>query len=648
MRKILLAALAAVIAASLGVGLAVAAVHKHPLSHAGNGARRAQSVAGHPVLLGDANIGATSDGGKGSSEAFGYTASVTGTATSMNAYLTSKTGAGLGLYADNGSKPGVLLNSCTLTWNTPGWTSCPLVKGVAITAGTRYWIVVYAGSSWKTVTYRDTVANGTSLDYSGTGLANPYSTSHQWHNDPASLYVGGTTGTTTSTTTTPTTTSTTPTTTTTTPTTTTTTPTTTTTTPTTSTTSTTTTTPPPPPPAGCTKTDSNLASVASDEASAGNGDTICIAPGSYGALTLSGGHTAAVTVKAANGYGSVTVTSLSLGAAANFVNVDGLIVAGPTQVGLPFNSDNAPSNVQITNTDSEGFSLNAGGANYLFDHDFSHDGPYGFLLSGSQHPWPGAPAVSSASWPRIKNVTISNSSITRPQADAFQVKGYENLTITHNDIYNVVQNGNHNDGVQTVFGGMNLTITHNVFRDGNVELFMLKDGTDEGTNVISDNLAFNNSSANNPACGGCGTDVAGADVGPVNATIEHNTFVDPPLVLHNMSGGGDGNPDYLPVSNVTVDHNVISMFRPQDDVNGDTEGVFSSHMTESNDIFGTWSANWLPAGPGTTFNAPAFKCGSACGSGTGQSEDYELASNPNGIGIDWNPATQTYGPAAGQ
>jgi hypothetical protein len=382
---------------------------------------------------------------------------------------------------------------------------------------------------------------------------------------------------------------------------------------------------------------------------ASNGDTICIAPGSYGALTLSGGHTAAVTVKAATGYGSVTVTSLSLGAAANFVNVDGLIVAGPTQVGLPFNSDNAPSNVQITNTDSEGFSLNAGGANYLFDHDFSHDGPYGFLLSGSQHPWPGAPAVSSASWPRIKNVTISNSSITRPQADAFQVKGYENLTITHNDIYNVVQNGNHNDGVQTVFGGMNLTITHNVFRDGNVELFMLKDGTDEGTNVISDNLAFNNSSANNPACGGCGTDVAGADVGPVNATIEHNTFVDPPLVLHNMSGGGDGNPDYLPVSNVTVDHNVISMFRPQDDVNSNTEGVFSSQMTESNDIFGTWSANWLPAGPGTTFNnAPAFKCGSACGSGTGRSEDYQLASNPNGIGIDWNPATQTYGPAAGQ
>lgn len=191
MRKFLLAVLVAVIAAFLGVGLAFASVHSR-MSHA--------AVSGGSVLLGSTAVASVSDGGRGSSEAFGYTASVSGVAANLGAYLTSKTGVALGLYADKASKPGSLLDSCSLASNTAGWVSCSLSKGVAVVSGTRYWIVAYAGSASKTISYRDTGSGGSNLDYSGTALSSPYVTNHQWSSNPASLYVGGVASTSSSTT----------------------------------------------------------------------------------------------------------------------------------------------------------------------------------------------------------------------------------------------------------------------------------------------------------------------------------------------------------------------------------------------------------------------------------------------------------------
>jgi hypothetical protein len=321
MRKFLLAVLVAVIAASLGVGLAFASVHKRAPSKAGSAALHANALASDPVLLGDSSVAGTSDGGKGTSESFGYTATTTGTATNLNAYLTSKTGAGLGLYATSGSKPGALLGSCSLASNTVGWMSCNLSKGVAITAGTRYWIAVYAGSASKTIAYRDMGSKGSNLDYSGTGRANPYAIVHQWSSNPASLYVGGTTGTTTSTTTTPTTTTTTPTTTT------------TTTTPTTSTTTSTTTTAPPPRPSGaivgvaadpvstCAETVSAASGLDAALSSAPAGSTVCLQKGTtFGNISFDTVSTKAVTV---DGQGD-TVGGVSVDAAISNLTIQGM------------------------------------------------------------------------------------------------------------------------------------------------------------------------------------------------------------------------------------------------------------------------------------------------------------------------------------
>jgi hypothetical protein len=129
-----------------------------------------------------------SDGGTGTSEAFGYTAGQSGTATSISVYLTR-----LALYADASGKPGALLDRATLSSNASGWVTAPLAGGVQVIQGTRYWLVIAAYSSYRTVTYRDAGNSGSSLDYSGYGVRNPYSIAAQWHSNPASVYLSGTT-----------------------------------------------------------------------------------------------------------------------------------------------------------------------------------------------------------------------------------------------------------------------------------------------------------------------------------------------------------------------------------------------------------------------------------------------------------------------
>lgn len=193
-------------------------------------------------LLGNSTVQSSHDGGQGTSEAFGYTATTSGTATSISVYLDTTDGVSVGLYADSSGRPGSRLAQASVSSNPAGWVTVPLSGGPSLTSGTRYWVAIAAPSSTAQIGYRDDGTSGSTLDYSGAGLANPYSVQHQWNSNPASVYVSGaasSSGTTTTTTTTTSATSTTPTTSTT---------TTTSTTPTTSTTTTTTAPAPPPPP----------------------------------------------------------------------------------------------------------------------------------------------------------------------------------------------------------------------------------------------------------------------------------------------------------------------------------------------------------------------------------------------------------------
>jgi hypothetical protein len=170
--------------------------------------------------------------------------------------------------------------------------------------------------------------------------------------------------------------------------------------------------------------------------SAPDGSTICISDGSYGDLNLTASRTSYVTIAAANGFGHVTLSGLTVSCGASFLHFDGLTITSNSIFGGSINSGCGPHDMQVTNSDSLGWDVEAGSQNLLFDHDSSHDGPYGWLLNGSRYPVSGG-CCQTANYPLIQNVTIQNSTVARPGADSFQIKGFNGVTIANNDITQV-------------------------------------------------------------------------------------------------------------------------------------------------------------------------------------------------------------------
>jgi hypothetical protein len=148
------------------------------------------SAAQASTLFGTTSIEGTSDLLTGThSEAFRYESPVSGTASAVELYLTSTTGAKVALYGESEGKPKALLGSGQVTSNTAKtWVSISLSSGVTIAKGTHYWIALEPVSGGK-VNFRDHAAGAT--DYEGSGLANPWSTIETYPDGPMSAYVTG-------------------------------------------------------------------------------------------------------------------------------------------------------------------------------------------------------------------------------------------------------------------------------------------------------------------------------------------------------------------------------------------------------------------------------------------------------------------------
>lgn len=146
------------------------------------------------TLFGTTTIQSTSDSLTGThSEAFRYESSIAGTASAIEIYLTSTTGAKVALYSESSSKPASLLASGHVSSNTTKtWVSIPLESSVAIAKATHYWIALEPSSGGK-VNFRDH-ATGGATDYEGNGFANPWSTIETYSNGPMSAYVTGEAG----------------------------------------------------------------------------------------------------------------------------------------------------------------------------------------------------------------------------------------------------------------------------------------------------------------------------------------------------------------------------------------------------------------------------------------------------------------------
>ena len=170
-----------------------------------------------------------------------------------------------------------------------------------------------------------------------------------------------------------------------------------------------------------------------------------------------------------------------------------------------------------------------------------------------------------------------------------------------------------------MFGGSNLVFDHNYEHDNCSQNLFFKDGDINGA-TVANNLFVRNSTA---PPGGCGTG---------SWTIQ--LFDTPNLVIQNNTEWATGSllrcdaPGFGYTA--TVDHNVFSQF------NNSPSDPCSFSLTSHHNIFGQKPWTFALSSTDAVSSAPVF-----VSAGT---DDYRLATNPNGIGVDWRPADYVYGP----
>jgi Right handed beta helix region len=348
----------------------------------------------------------------------------------------------------------------------------------------------------------------------------------------------------------------------------------------------------PPPSPACTTQVSSVSAAASLAASAAAGSAICLTPGSYGQLELSGSHAGNVTVE------SVPGTAVSLAGVK--------IAAGA-------------SNLTIHNFSTQGINLAPGASNITIDHNDISGGGEGVVNSSVNCSSPNAPTYSGCTSTAPNSyITINGNRIhgygEGEGEDAIHLSNWEHIDISANEIYGLEERGNHTDAFQSVFGGSNLVFDHNYEHDNQSQGFFIKDG--DASNVsVSDNLFLRNDNLKLPEN---------------NVQVFNTTGF---AMTNNTAWDGQG--DLVRAENsaqaltATVNHNVEQLFS----VLHESGPAYS--LTEDYDIFK--EAPLFKKGPHSTVVAkPAFV--------NPAGDDYRLASNPNNIGVDWTPSEYIYGP----
>jgi hypothetical protein len=344
----------------------------------------------------------------------------------------------------------------------------------------------------------------------------------------------------------------------------------------------------------CTVTESSVSSV---NAALTPGAVVCLAAGSYSSLSIAASPSSNATVTAAPGAH--------------------VVVAGVNLSG---------ANITVSQLHSTGgITINNGGSNDTIDHNDVTEATcgYGIAVFGTYTGSSFNPIANHdvISWNKIHDTG------TTCEADALRIQGYANITIVHNDEYNLADpHQYHTDTLQSYQAGVptsGLVYSYNYAHDlANAGPPFLKDGDVQNV-TVTDNLVLRNS----------WTGIGGMDLheNTTGLVYRNNTELGTSGIVVQGQGSAP-NPSLL------FDHNVVD--------NANTSGSTGYTITSDyNDFVDNDEFSWT-LGPHDIKGAPAggYKCGSSCGNGTAAGDDYELANNPNGEGIDWNPATQQYGP----
>lgn len=149
------------------------------------------SAAEATTLFGTTTVEGSGDSLTGThSEAFRYGSSLAGTATGVEVYLTSTSGAKVAVYAETEGKPTTRLATGQVSSNKKNsWVAIPLESSATIAKGAHYWIALQPYGGGK-VNFRVHALSG-ETDYEGSGFANPWSTIETYTDGPLSAYVTG-------------------------------------------------------------------------------------------------------------------------------------------------------------------------------------------------------------------------------------------------------------------------------------------------------------------------------------------------------------------------------------------------------------------------------------------------------------------------
>jgi hypothetical protein len=342
----------------------------------------------------------------------------------------------------------------------------------------------------------------------------------------------------------------------------------------------------------CTTTVASSSALEAAASSASSGSTVCLADGSYGALTLNVSQAAPGVVVSAANPGQATIESASLAGShltlTRFVVTDGVTIE--------------PSSVGIT-----------------VEHNRITGGGQGIDACPTDSTW--------CTEERI----IGNQLIGPFGEDAIHANRYHGLLIEGNEITQVRENGAHSDCLQTVWRGDHLTFRRNYLHDNRCQGFFVKDqtlstpeipgGPVEGI-VVEDNLFLRNKEPCGAPLTSCGQPMYFQIVGPYTGfTMNRNTI------------WGDGSDS-------------IATFR---------EGTGADSLIEDNVIYRLWTdANMSPAtmrdntdcmretsagGSWPTVTGETKACN--LGFANTAADDYRISGER---GVDWAPAEVSFGP----
>ncbi len=357
----------------------------------------------------------------------------------------------------------------------------------------------------------------------------------------------------------------------------------------------------------CTAETESLATAKSDLAT--NGAIVCLRASAspYASLTISSGPaTTNSTLTAAPGQ-HVVVAGVTI--ATSHVTVEGLHIKGAAQVGT--------GNV-------------AGFHNDAFEWDEIYES------SGD-----GVGLFAQVEGPTLNEyITIAHDTIRSTgkssEGDGLHIQGAAHVTIRENNISQISEEGcpgcYHDDILQTynTLGSEyktnhDLVFEKNYIHDVDAEGFFLKDGDVTPNVTVRDNLSVRNRWT---AAGGIWVDDC-----THNLLIEKNFYPESSNI--QAASANCQSPT------VTLSKNIFGRLK----INHEAGGTYA--ITSEHNIFtGSGQPEYSKGATDESKQLPesAYRCAPNCGKGTAADDDYELVSNPNGIGIDWDPGTQHYGP----